>query len=64
MDKIGFHRVGNELYDDSICTVRELVDNETGVHYLVFADKYHEGVSMTPRLNADGTVMVETKETN
>ena len=35
--------------------VREYVDSETGVHYL--RDAYKGG--LTPRLNSDGTVMVD-----
>lgn len=37
-----------------------LVDNETGVNYIVVErnSKYGEGVSITPRFNADGTLYV------
>lgn len=62
MGSIEFQKLGGgELYDDGVCAVRELIDNETGVHYLVFADAYHKGVSMTPRLCSDGSVMTDKK---
>ena len=35
------------------------VDSETGVNYIIA--KSNEGITITPRLNADGTIMV-TKE--
>lgn len=37
--------------------VHEFIDSDTGVHYLVFCG-YRKG-GLTPRLNPDGSVMVE-----
>lgn len=37
--------------------VYEYIDDETGVHYLVFSSDFGGGV--TPRLNSDGTIMVD-----
>lgn len=34
----------------------EFIDPDTGVHYICW--KHGDGAGMTPRLNADGTVMV------
>lgn len=34
----------------------EFIDPDTGVHYICW--KHGNGAGMTPRLNADGTVMV------
>lgn len=41
-----------------------LVDNETGVNYIVVErnSKYGEGVSITPRFNVDGTLYVSEVE--
>jgi hypothetical protein len=38
----------------------EFVDPQTGVHYWVYShSEYYKGMGgMTPRLNADGTIMV------
>ena len=43
---------GNYMY--------EFIDHETGVHYLVysFQDVHNGAGGITPRLNADGSVMV------
>lgn len=40
--------------------VRDFVDPKTGVHYLLFERRYRGGI--TPRLNADGTIMVTPTE--
>ena len=39
----------------------EFIDPDTGVHYLVYENILYGGrlmASITPRLNADGTIMV------
>lgn len=40
--------------------VEDFVDPKTGVHYLLFERRYRGGI--TPRLNADGTIMVTPTE--
>lgn len=47
----------SEIYDSNIY---EYVDKETGVHYLIYSYKggYAGMGGITPRLNADGSVMV------
>lgn len=47
-----------ETSDSSI--VEDFVDPKTGVHYLLFERRYRGGI--TPRLNADGTIMVTPTE--
>ena len=46
--------------------MKEFVDPDTGVHYLMYSDYnylYKVGSSgITPRLNSDGTIMVTPKE--
>lgn len=38
----------------------EFIDEDTGVHYLVIYDAYHEsGVSVTPLYDPDGTLKVD-----
>lgn len=43
----------------------QLVDEDTGVNYIVVAPNYsgtgrsYDGIAITPRLNADGTLFVE-----
>ena len=41
--------------------IYEFVDEETGVHYLVFSRKSSQSGAggITPRLNADGSVMID-----
>ena len=38
--------------------VKEFIDPDTGVHYLVWRDGYGYGGGMSVRYNADGTIMV------
>lgn len=41
-------------------TMYEIIDSETGVHYLMYVRFDHSvGGSITPRLNSDGTVMCD-----
>ena len=41
-------------------TMYEIIDSETGVHYLIYVRFDHSvGGSITPRLNPDGTVMCD-----
>ena len=44
--------------------IHEYIDSETGVHYLVYSNNIQRGGAggMTPRLNADGSLMVDEKE--
>lgn len=46
--------------------IYEFIDNETGVHYLVYSyDPGHSGMGgITPRLNSDGSVMTEQTKAN
>lgn len=55
MDKFSFN------WKECYWGVKELIDNETGVHYLVFEDKYNDTTSITPRYNSDGTIMCDKK---
>lgn len=43
----------NKHYHD----VFTIVDNDTGVNYIAIAS-YHKAISITPRLNADGSLYV------
>ena len=45
--------------------IYEFVDTDTGVHYLIYCYRYgYSGMGgITPRLNADGSVMVDKEET-
>lgn len=40
--------------------VYEWIDKDTGVHYLIYRETSGSG-GMTPRLNADGSIMVTGK---
>lgn len=44
--------------------VYDYTDPETGVHYLIYSeDQYHAGMGgITPRLNPDGSIMVEKRK--
>lgn len=43
--------------------VYDYTDPETGVHYLIYSDQYDaEMGGITPRLNPDGSIMVEKTE--
>lgn len=54
--QIEHERNAHEVSED----VYEFIDQGTGVHYLIFShDEHYRGMGgITPRLNADGTVMV------
>lgn len=41
--------------------VTELIDKETGVHYLVFEDKYYDKTSITPRYDSNGQIMCDKR---
>lgn len=43
------------MYDEDMY---EFIDPDTGVHYWVFSHRAGEG-GITPRLNSDGTIMVD-----
>lgn len=47
-----------QIYNDDIY---EFIDSETGVHYWIYSHKAGYGGmgGMTPRLNADGSIMVD-----
>ncbi len=49
-----------QIYNNDIY---EFIDNETGVHYLIYSHKYDGYAAgmggITPRLNSDGSVMTE-----
>lgn len=55
-DQIGI----NKLYNNDIY---EFIDPDTGVHYLVYSRSApSKGMGgITPRLNADGSIMVDSK---
>lgn len=46
-----------QIYNDNIY---EFIDSETGVHYWIYSQSRGYGGmgGMTPRLNSDGTIMV------
>ena len=54
----------NTLSQLDNCDIYEYVDPETGVHYLIYSNHVGRGGAggMTPRLNADGSIMVDEKE--
>lgn len=41
--------------------LQEIVDSETGVHYLIVMDKNGEDYAITPLYNADGTLKYNDK---
>lgn len=43
--------------------INDWVDPDTGVHYIIFSDKgkYAGAGGITPRLNSDGSIMVDEK---
>lgn len=47
-----------QIYNDDIY---EFIDSETGVHYWIYSHGQGNGGmgGMTPRLNADGSIMVD-----
>jgi len=45
-------------YDDYGNYYRVFVDPDTGVNYIIVKNNNHWDIAITPRLNADGTVMV------
>ena len=54
-------------YSDNFISanVYDYVDPETGVHYLIFRDNHPNGMGgITPRLNSDGTIMVDITHSN
>lgn len=53
---------GIKALEDSY--IREYVDPKTGVHYLVYSHKVHNGGmgGITPRLNSDGSIMTDYPE--
>ena len=63
VDKV--NELDNEIKVDSEVkfkegTMYEIIDSETGVHYLIYVRFEHSvGGSITPRLNSDGTVMCD-----
>lgn len=56
----------NKQSSDLPIYMKEFIDPDTGVHYLMYSDYnylYKVGSSgITPRLNSDGTIMVTPKE--
>lgn len=48
------------LFSDGYSDIGDYVDPDTGVHYLIFYG-YRKG-GITPRLNPDGSVMVDEAE--
>lgn len=54
----------NTLSTINSCDVYEYIDPDTGVHYLIYSSKngYAGMGGMTPRLNADGSLMIGEKE--
>ena len=44
--------------------VRELIDNVTGIHYIVFLDNNRDTSAITPRYNSDGTIMSDKRRRN
>ena len=53
IDEGGYTELADGLYST------EIVDNETGVHYLVISSSRADGgISITPLYNADGTLKV------
>lgn len=53
-----------KLPEVSDSDIYEYIDEETGVHYLIYSytSMYSGAGGMTPRLNADGSVMVNEVE--
>lgn len=43
--------------------IMEYIDNETGVHYLIYRESVYKGASggITPRYNADGSLYTDKK---
>lgn len=39
-------------------TIMNVIDNDTGVNYIVVTNGYDRSIAITPRLNADGTLYV------
>lgn len=51
-----------KLDEQSYTTEREMIDNDTGVHYLLIEDFYHKSIAVTPRYNSDGTIMCDRRK--
>lgn len=58
-ETIGFHVISKEKRIDGM-TIKEIVDENTGVHYYVNAG-YQQGL-MCPVYNSDGTIKVDKED--
>ena len=54
--------IQDRIYNDIEATFEIVVDEETGVNYIIY-NGYKQG-GITPRLNADGTLYIEGQNSN
>lgn len=52
----------SNLSEGQIYVVKDYIDPETGVHYLMYKEGYGGGIAV--RYNADGSIMVEGKDSD
>ena len=58
MSKFDITKINEQTYTN----ISEMIDNDTGVHYLIIEDFYHKSIAVTPRYNSDGTIMCDRRK--